>query len=157
MKTNTTPSEIEAIKDALSKLHVSLYSCKSDDPKRDAQRNLLGRTHYVDDDTLRCYHSRILSAQSMYDGLLFRIVCSDALDMHNTKRGFRAVVFDVFGTVIFRPSMEQASPTKQAAANACEKESIDLVAYYQGVLKDRLAKTERESESIKTALAKVLH
>jgi hypothetical protein len=77
-----------------------LYQNKSDYPKANAQRNLCGRTHYVDDDTLRGFYSRIISARETDGGLLFAIVTSDAKDYQNKPRGFRYVIFDVFDSGI---------------------------------------------------------
>ena len=86
----------------------NLYYQHSSDPKENAQRNLKGRTHYVDDDSLRYHHSRIITANHYANSLLFGIVVSDALDHQNTKRGFRFVVFNLFGTVVERTPLEQA-------------------------------------------------
>ena len=97
---------------------MDLFTDKSSDPKVNAQRNLCGRTHYVDDGTLRFHHSRILSAHVLYGGLMFAIVESYSKDMHNTKRGYRGVVFDVFGTVVSRPNMETGSCNRNAATTA---------------------------------------
>ncbi|KAH2035914.1 hypothetical protein KXW51_006159, partial [Aspergillus fumigatus] len=77
---------------------TTLFRTESHDPKTNAQRNLCGRTHYVDDDNLRFHKSRVISARVVDNGLLFAIVTSDALDFENRKRGFRYVIFDVFGT-----------------------------------------------------------
>lgn len=87
---------------------MNLYRNESGDPKTNAQRNLSGRTHYVDDATLRWHKSRVLRAQVSDQGLLFWIITSDALDMNNTKRGFRYVIFDLFGTTLARPDLEHA-------------------------------------------------
>src|SRR6185369_14572061 len=97
---------------------MELFSNKSSDPKNNAQRNLQGRTHYVDDDTLRWHKSRVLSARHVDNGLLFAIVTSDALDMHNTKRGFRYVIFDIFGTVLDRPNLEETYTSSERATKA---------------------------------------
>lgn len=86
---------------------TSLYRDELSYPKVNAQANLCGRTHYVDDATLHWHKSRIISARVIDRGLLFAIVTSDALDMNNTKRGFRYVVFDVFGNVLSRPKLEE--------------------------------------------------
>src|SRR6478736_418130 len=80
----------------------ALYRQESSYPKNNAQRNLQGRTHYVDDDTLRGFYSRIISARHVDNGLLFAIVTSDAIDHENRKRGFRYVIFDIFGNVVER-------------------------------------------------------
>jgi hypothetical protein len=80
----------------------NLYKTESYVPKINAQRNLAGRTHYVDDDTLRSFYSRVISARHTDGGLLFAIVTSDAKDHQNKSRGFRYVIFDLFGTVAER-------------------------------------------------------
>jgi hypothetical protein len=80
----------------------NLYQNESSDPRTNAQRNLCGRTHYVDDDTLRFHKSRVILARHTGDGLLFAIVTSDSQNYENTKRGFRYVIFDLFGTVVQR-------------------------------------------------------
>lgn len=78
----------------------SLFKEESSHAKWNAQRNLQGRTHYVDDDTLRWHKSRILHTRITDDGLIFALIESCAADMDNTKRGFRYVLFDVFGNVV---------------------------------------------------------
>lgn len=95
---------------------TTLYRQESSDPKSNAQRNLAGRTHYVDDDTLRFHKSHVLSAQHHDDGLLFSIVTSDALNMHNTRRGFHYVIFDLFGHVVKRVDLEHSFKSHQAAS-----------------------------------------
>ena len=114
---------------------TSFYRNESSNPKWNAQRNLSGRTHYVDDDTLRFHKSRVLSARHTDDGLLFAIVTSDALDMHNTKRGFRYVIFDVFGNTLDRPKLEDAFRSSEKATqamwdalNAIDAKAVTLAA-----------------------------
>jgi hypothetical protein len=97
---------------------MQLYQNKSSYPKPNAQENLMGRTHYVDDDTLRFHHSRILSSHVLFEGLLFAIITSDAMDYENKTRGFRYVIFDLFGTVIDRPKLEEMFKTRNQASKA---------------------------------------
>ena len=97
---------------------TNLYQDRDVKPKWNAQHNLAGRTHYVDDETLRWHKSRVLSARAIANGLLFTIVTSDALDMHNTKRGFRYVIFDLFGTVVSRVDLEHAFTSSERATKA---------------------------------------
>jgi hypothetical protein len=97
---------------------MQLYQNKSSYPKPNAQENLIGRTHYVDDDTLRFHHSRILSSHVLYEGLLFAIITSDAMDYENKTRGFRYVIFDLFGTVIDRTKLEEMFKTRNQASKA---------------------------------------
>lgn len=124
---------------------MQLYSNQSSHPVTNAQRNLCGRTHYVDPDTLRFHKSRIISARHTDQGLLFAIVTSDALDHENMRRGFRFVIFDLFGTVLERTSIEgafrrseQATKAMWDAVNAIDAKAVTLAAI------DRQAKRHAE-------------
>ncbi len=97
---------------------MKLFTQESTNAKYNAQRSLSGLTHYVDDDTLRFHHSRILKTFITDGGLLFSLIESCSLDMHNTKRGFRFVTFDVFGTVVSRVELEQCSAVRASAEKA---------------------------------------
>ena len=110
---------------------MQLFKCESSDPRTNAQRNLMGRTHYVDDDTLRWHRSRVLSARHTDGGLLFAITTSDALDMNNRRRGFRYVIFDVFGTVLSRPDLKDAFRNHEKCKKAmwAELEALDARAH----------------------------
>lgn len=105
---------------------MRLYRNESSNPKWNAQRNLCGRTHYVDDDTLRFHKSRVLVARHTDGGLLFAIVTSDAADMNNTKRVFRYVVFDIFGTVLDRKRLEDGYSSSERATKAM-RESLNAM------------------------------
>lgn len=120
---------------------MQLFQNESSRPKTNAQRNLCGRTHYVDDDTLRWHKSRVLSARCTDHGLLFAIVTSDALDMNNTKRGFRYVIFDVFGTTLDRPDLEHAFKSHAQASKAMWV-ALNAIDAYQ-VTRDAIANAER--------------
>lgn len=97
---------------------MNLYRDESSNPKWNAQRNLSGRTHYVDDDTLRFHHARILRTHITDDGLLFALIESVALDPNNHTRGFRHVIFDVFGNTISRSALHDCVSTRKAAEKA---------------------------------------
>ncbi len=97
---------------------MNLYRDRYNDPKSNAQDNLSGRTHYVEDSTLRFFHARILSAEVFADGLLFGLIESYAADMHNRSRGFRGVLFDVFGDTVYRPDMEDGFSNSRQARKA---------------------------------------
>jgi hypothetical protein len=141
---------------------AQLYRSESSNPKWNAQRNLNGRTHYVEDDTLRFHKSRILSARHTDNGLLFAIVESMALDMHNTKRGYRYVIFDLFGSTIDRPALEnsyrtskQATAAMWAALNAIDAKAITLAAIDQQAKNHirKIADLTKLVQSIDTAKA----
>lgn len=95
-----------------------LFKNESSDALQNAQRNLMGRTHYVDPDTLRFHKSKVLAAHVIDRGLLFAIITSDALDYDNTRRGFRYAIFDVFGHVVARTAIEDAYRTREQASKA---------------------------------------
>lgn len=150
MKILNTPEQVHALVAALKPLHVKLFTHESGDPKYNAQQNLSGRTHYVDDDTLRWHKSRVLSSGIIGNawGLLFSITTSDALDMHNTSRGFRCVVFDVFGTAVYRPDLDSTYCTSKAAQKARNEAEFDLVAHYRQAIESKLYYAEQEAASL---------
>lgn len=129
---------------------MNLYRNESSDPKANAQRNLCGRTHYVDDDTLRFHKSRVISARHTDGGLLFAIVTSDQLDYAGTKRGFRFVIFDVFGTVLERTEMEAAYRTSAKATKEMWAlvNSIDAVAHTTKAIEKARADYAREMDQL---------
>ena len=97
---------------------LNLYRNESSYPKNNAQRNLSGRTHYVDDDTLRFHKSRILSTHIPFNGLLFALVESCAIDPDNRQRGFRYVILDTLGNTVDRPKLDECYKTRKAATAA---------------------------------------
>ena len=94
---------------------MKLYENSSSYAKVNAQNNLMGRTHYVDDSTLRFHKSRILKAKATVDGLLFYLIESCAADMDNTRRIFRHVIFDITGNTVSRPSLDEGCKTRAQA------------------------------------------
>lgn len=108
---------------------MKLFRNESNNAKWNAQRNLQGLTHYVDDDTLRFHKSRIISTHITDSGLLFALVESCAKDFENRSRGFRYVIFDTFGNVIERPELDEMWSTSTAAVKAMWQQlnTIDAV------------------------------
>lgn len=151
------PADLAKLIEAVKASGARLFQSESGDPTNNAQRNLSGRTHYVDADTLLWHKSRVLSTAILADGLLFRITESCALDMHNTKRGKRCVVFDVFGTAVCRPDLESTFTSSDAARNASAREvaALDLAAHYREALTSKLHWVEQDAEKLKTALAMI--
>lgn len=153
MKTQTTEEQIKFILAALAAIHVRPFQCESCDTKTDAQKNLRGRTHYCDEDTLRFHHSRITGGHLEHNGLVYVLTTSDALDMDNTRRGFRTVVFDVFGTVISRPKLEDSSSTSAQAQKVAERLEVDLLAHYREAIKSRIYHHRQALTQSEAALA----
>lgn len=133
------------------------YRNESSDPKRNAQRNLIGRTHYVDDDTLRFHKARILSSRHVDSGLLFAIVESVALDFQNTKRGVRYVIFDMFGNVVgTRRDLEHCYRNSEQATKAmwAELNTLDAVAINREGLAQRAAQQARDNAELAALIDK---
>jgi hypothetical protein len=131
---------------ALRNAGLNTYDDRGSNPKARAHDALSGRTHYVDPATLRYHFSRITSARRISMGAFFMLVESCAADYENTRRVFRAVCFDIFGTVIYRPDLDSGSTSTQAAKDAFYKfwNQFNQAAYYQEKLKD---KTRRAQEA----------
>lgn len=93
----------------------TLFTDKHHDTKYNAQNNLEGLTHYVDDDTLRFHKARVVDTFITDGGLLFCLIESVALDPYNNKRGFRHAIFDIFGKNHGRIDLDHCSKTRKQA------------------------------------------
>ena len=134
--------------------NVAPYTNKSSDAKRNAQENLNGRTHYAEDDTLKFFKARIVSSAAEQNGLFFKMVESVALDYDNTRRGFRVIVFDLFGQVIYRPNFEECTSTKAAAVILWMKsEKNDPATHYRAELKLRASRLTNQAHAMHEAAA----
>tara|TARA_R110000824_G_C14866326_1_gene641803 strand:+ start:129 stop:599 length:471 start_codon:yes stop_codon:yes gene_type:complete len=69
--------------------------------KYEAQRQLSGITHYVDDDTLKYFKCRILDVIFSNDGLTLGLVMSQPNYEKNDKREYKVTLFNVFGSTGF--------------------------------------------------------
>ena|SRR3990167_3093530 len=96
-------------------LKMNLYRNESSNVKHNAQRNLMGRTHYVDDETLRFHESRVSYSEHKASGLLFALITKERCD------GYRFTIFDVFGFVADRHPVDSFFPTKKAAEKAMDE------------------------------------
>lgn len=142
---------------SLEQITMNLYRNESPDPKRNAQMNLMGRTHYVDDASLRWHHSRVLSARTVDGGLLFAITESVGLDMNNSKRGFRYAIFDLFGTILERPDLEHCFKSDKAATKAMWSalNALDAKAVTLAAIEKATADHAREMEYLRGQVAKI--
>ena len=128
------------------------FEDKSYNPKRNAQMNLIGRTHYVDDSTLRYFHARIVASGTECSGLIFWIIESHAVDMDNTQREFRFVVFDVGGHVLERAKNGSGYRTRSRARKALDAylATIDAENLTHAAIKREVSWLERDGEWLKT-------
>ena len=124
------------------------------DAKYSAQRNLDGKTHYADDDTLKFFHARINSCRTECNGLVLILIESAAKDMNNTARGHRFVAFDLFGTVINDRDHGDALRSKSDAAYNDSREwleSFDVLAHYKAAMAERAARAKRAADDMAKA------
>lgn len=131
-----------------------LYKNEWTNPKANAQENLEGRTHYVDSSTLRYFNSRIVSALPVSNGAFYKIIESLSLDHANTKRGFRAVLFDIFGTVVYRPNLDQCFTSTEKANKGFFWwfETFNEYEHYQQALDGKLKRLENEEDKLSEIL-----
>jgi hypothetical protein len=134
-----------------------LFASHSSNPRVNAQENLSKITHYVDTSTLRWHKSRILHSRPMFNGACFMILESVALDYENTRRGFRAVVFDLAGRTVYRPDLEQCRSTSRAALVDCDRwlNRFDPAAHYADALNERIRQFQREIDALDTVAAEL--
>ena len=128
------------------------------DPKHGAQRNLSGRTHYADDDTLRFFHARIVGCSPERAGLVLILVESTALDMNNARRAFRFVAFDLFGSVINdrrdpEAGFRTSDKARQAAADWLA--SFDVLDHYRQAMAKRADVLECEAAALRAGAAAI--
>jgi hypothetical protein len=144
---------IKALREANARPYQERYFSQ---PKHEAQEALQGRTHYADDSTLRYFSARITAARPIMEGLFFEIMESSATNMENTARGFRVVVFDVFGEAVYRPGLQEMHRTSAQARKAYSASfNIDPAAHYAEKLQSRARTLAREAEAMSKAAAEV--
>lgn len=144
MKTTTSKDFAKIIREALN---IKLFDNNSYHAGRDAFANLSGKTHYVDPDTLRYFHIRIVYAQPAECGLIYWIIESAAKDHENKTRGFRFVAFDLFGTVLHRAKLEDMTRTSDQAKKQFYAwfETFDAVNHYKTAFATMAEKSKREA------------
>lgn len=130
-------------------LGVSLFSRHSSYPLPDAERNLSGRTHYVDAATLKFFNAKILSTQIFANGLIFGLCESTRFD--NEPREYAFVLFDVRGTVMFKEKAKNHD--KARAAMESHVESLDVQAYYAEVMRAEIDRAENKAKNLRAVLA----
>jgi hypothetical protein len=133
--------------EALPKIFNREYS---DNPTISAQKNLEGRTHYVDPQTLKYHGSRILSALPVSNGAFFKIIETVSIDYQHTKRGYRAVMFDLFGTVIYHPKLEETHTNREKADKAFFAwfDTFDEIGHYEYAIAYTISRLNKEAKNL---------
>lgn len=107
---------MEQLAKALTEAGIKLFSDRVGLPLNQAQRNLEGRTHYVDDKTLASFVAKIHGVHVLEEGLLLGIIESVQKGPSAASgRVYRPVFFDVFGNEVARPSLEDSAPDLKKA------------------------------------------
>ena len=121
-------------------------------PKDNAQVMLTGPTHYVDDDTLSFFGCLIKSAQPSTFGLFYRI--TESLSLPTGGRGFRTVLFDLGGQVVYRPQLAEMENKTEKAEKAFYKwfETFDIETYYRDQIREKIILTNRQTVRLEDAL-----
>jgi hypothetical protein len=151
-------TKLKTLRDSLKSTGVRCFSDQSWNTVRNAERNLDGITHYVDPSTRRYFHARVTYSGDHFHELIFAIVESVALDPNNTKRGFRYVLFDVFGSTIDRPGFDACVSSGSAAKKRmyAALDALDVPAHYSQVLQERGARLHREAVDMVTMAREVM-
>ena len=68
--------------------------------KRNAQANLSGLSHYVDNETLKFFNARVVESKVSYCGLYFILIETKSADYENKTRCKRATVFNIMGKIL---------------------------------------------------------
>ena len=145
---------------ALNFAGVRPYRCESSYPEYDAPRNLQGRTHYVDPDTLKSFRAKILNAGHSKDGLLYWLV--ESVQSRPNHGGYtrRAVVFDVFGEIVneradMRETQGEWFKDTRKAENAAFDflKSFDATKHTTEKLKAQAKRSIADARKITAALA----
>lgn len=121
-------------------------------PKANAQAMLTGRTHYVDDNNLRFFGCLIKSAVPSTFGLFFCI--TESLSLPTGGRGFRTVLFDLGGQVVYRPQLEEMENKTEKAEKSFYKwfETFDIETYYRDQIREKIILTNRQANRLEDAL-----
>ena len=137
-------------------LNCTLYELKdSTSDRANAQRNLEGRSHYVESGTLSYHKARIVDTFVICGGFLFALIENVALEPTGKKRGFRFVIFDIMGRVISRVGLDDTEKSRKAARRAMWA-AVDGIDPVEATNKAIQAQTEffaSRMEDVKARLA----
>ncbi len=144
-------STLEQIKTALREFGACPFQDHSSYPLPRAQRALEGRTHYVEDGTLKYFGARINSCRVSHDGLYLYLL--ESVAHPSMGRVHRAVVFDVFGTVL-TPRVEFLRKTSKAARRDLDAflATFDPITHTETALRAAIAHKLRECTDALAAL-----
>ena len=148
--------QIERITSACRALGAYPFQCHSCDPAYNAKRNLSGRTHYVDEDTLKYFDAQILQSRKTEDGLLFWLIESVRSRPNHGGYTRRFVPFDVFGEVLDDRNHWCQTTDKAVKYGRKWLEDFDVIVHYRAKIKNEIERRRNEAlVASKALLAKV--
>lgn len=126
-------------------------------PTQRAQSALDGLTYYVTPNTLRFHHSRIIGARPVLCGAFFLILETVATDYENTRRGTRAVLFDLLGNTVYHPKLENTRSTRERALRDYEAwlGTFDPVEHYRAAIRQKAERMAAEAETMLAGVEKL--
>jgi hypothetical protein len=122
-------------------------------PVLNAQDALTGLTHYCDPASLRFHRSRIVGACVVSSGAFFKVTETCAQNYQNTRRGYRVVLFDLTGNVIYRPELDEMHRTREQADRAFWAwfNNFDKFAHYRGIFNRKASEMARQIAELNEA------
>lgn len=157
MKTNTastikSAARLDNLIAALRFAGIREFRCESSHPEYDAPRNLQGRTHYCDPETMKAFRARILNGGHSKDGLLYWLVESVASRPNAGAYTRRAIVFDVFGTIVNeRAYMAETHGEWFKDTRKAENAALEFVRTFDAVRHTRETLKRNARRDIETA------
>jgi hypothetical protein len=88
------------ISDAIYALGFDHFQCKSSYPDSNTQANLLGRTYYASDSSLKFFKAKIQRGTHSANGFYFVMMESLPHPDYDMKRVKRIRVFNIFGRIV---------------------------------------------------------
>ena len=154
--TGTTKEQRLKLRDALDKAGVFHFRQNSSyKPKYSAQNALAGKSHYVDDGTLRYFNAKVLDAGPILDGLFYYI-----RESKEHSNGFDRVhdykYFDIFGNTVREMDKKSERDECYTSAQLAKSEQrwfdVNPIEYYSKKLAERKMRKQAEVAKYETAI-----
>ena len=154
--TGTTKEQRLKLRDALDKAGVFHFRMNSSyKPKLAAQNALAGKSHYVDDQTLKLFNSKVLDAGPILDGLFYFIRESKSNGFDHVERIHDYKYFDIWGNTVREMDKKSERDECYSSAQLANSEQrwfdVNPLEYYSRELNRRAVQKQAEVEAYKKA------
>ena len=154
--TGTTKEQQLALRDALDKAGVFHFRQNSSyKPKYSAQNALAGKSHYVDDQTLRLFNAKVLDAGPILQGLFYFIRESKSNGFDHVERIHDYKYFDIWCNTVRemdkKSERDECYSTSQLAKSEQRWFDVNPLEYYSRELNRRAVQKQAEVERYKKA------